>query len=239
MKRIGIIGGIGPESTADYYRRIIDLFKARADGLTYPEIVIFSANLGELIRLQDEATASGDWNRFIAWLSERVAALHAAGAQFGAIGSNTPHIVFDAVQARSPIPLLSIVAATCRHARALGVRKLGLLGTRLTMSADFYTDLFRRHAMELVVPEAAERDRIQHLLFTEIELGILRDETRQELLAMVKRMIDTHGIEALILGCTELPLILPEDAFGIPFLNTTAIHVQAIVEHCLDERGTR
>jgi len=236
MKRIGIIGGIGPESTMDYYRRIIDLFKIKGDGLTYPEIVIYSADLAALMRLVDEGAASGHWDRLIDWLSERVAALHAAGAQFGVIGSNTPHVVFDEVQARSPIPLLSIVAATCRHAQGLGVRKLGLLGTRFTMTSDFYANHFLRHDMALVVPDAAERDRIQHLLFTEIELGIIREPTRQELLAIAKKMIHEHGIQALILGCTELPLILQENAYDIPFLNTTALHVQAIVDCCLEKK---
>ena len=237
MKRIGIIGGIGPESTMDYYRRIIDSFKAKGDGLTYPEIIIYSANLAELLRIVDEGAATGHWDRLIDWLSDRVAALHAAGAEFAAIGSNTPHVVFDQVQARSPIPLLSIVAATCRHAQKLGVRKLGLLGTRFTMTSNFYTDHFRRRDMTLVVPEAAQRDRIQHLLFTEIELGIIRESTRQELLAIAKKMIDTHSIQALILGCTELPLILQEDAYDIPFLNTTALHVQAIVDYCLEKEA--
>jgi aspartate racemase len=236
MKRIGIIGGIGPESTVDYYRRIIDIFKARGDGLTYPEIILYSADLSALMRLIDEAAAAGRWDRLTDWILERVKALHAAGAQFGAIGSNTPHVVFDAVQARSPIPLVSIVEATCQHARGLGVRKLGLLGTRFTMTADFYPSAFGRHGMELVVPKPASRERIQHLLFTEIELGIIREPTRQELLTMVKTMIDAHGIEAIVLGCTELPLILQEDAFDIPFLNTTAIHVQAIVDGCLDPK---
>jgi aspartate racemase len=237
MKRIGLIGGIGPESTVDYYRRIIDIFKAKGDGLTYPEILIYSADLAALMRLVDAEAATGCWDRLTDWILTRVAALHAAGAQFVAIGSNTPHVAFDAVRARSPIPLLSIVEATCRHALSLGVRKLGLLGTRFTMTADFYPKVFGRHGMALVVPEPAVRERIQHLLFTEIELGILRDETRQELLAMVRKMIDAHQIEAVILGCTELPLILQEDAFGIPFLNTTAIHVQAIVACCLDQES--
>lgn len=233
MKRIGIVGGIGPESTVDYYRRIIDIFKARGDGLTYPEIIVYSADLAALMRLVDEGAVSGRWDRLTDWLLSRVAALHAAGAEFGVIGSNTPHVVFDAVQARSPLPLLSIVEAACLQARTLGVRKLGLLGTRFTMSADFYPRVFGRHGMDLVMPEAAARERIQHLLFTEIELGIVRESTRQELLAIVKKLIDAHGIEAIVLGCTELPLILQEDAFGIPFLNTTAIHVQAIVDCCL------
>jgi aspartate racemase len=170
-----------------------------------------------------------NWEALTDWLLYRIEALRMAGAEFAAIGSNSPHVVFDAVQQRSPLPLVSIVEATCRRARELGAKRLGLLGTAFTMQADFFQKPFLAKGMSVVVPEPDDQQLIHRRLFTEIELGIIKDTTRQELLCVVRRMIDRHGIEALILGCTELPLILTKDEFGIPFLNTTAIHAEAIV----------
>jgi aspartate racemase len=228
MKKIGIIGGIGPESTLDYYRRLIRAFQERKSA-DYPEIVIYSANLTELLKLMEGKR----WEALTEWLLHRIEALRKAGAEFGAIGSNSPHVVFDAVKSRSSMPLVSIVEATCRKAQELGVKHLGLMGTAFTMQADFFQVPFLAKGMSVVVPEPEDQRLIQRKLFTEIELGIIKDSTRDELLAVAKRMIDRHGIEALILGCTELPLILTQDEFGIPFLNTTAIHAEAMVLYSL------
>lgn len=229
MKKIGIIGGIGPESTLDYYRGIIEAFRERSGGMNSPDIIIYSADLAELIQIL-EAKAL---DRLVEWLLARVEALQRAGAEFAAIASNTPHVVFDELARRSPLPLISIVEATCAKAESLGVRKPGLMGTRFTMQADFFQRPFRKHGMTVVVPLAEEQEFIHEKLFSEIELGIFKDETREALLAIVKRMIERDAIDSLILGCTELPLILPDEAHGIPFLNTTAIHVESIVKYCL------
>jgi aspartate racemase len=228
MKIIGLIGGLGPESTLDYYRLIIRAFQERKSA-DYPEIVVYSANLTAGLKLME----GKDWGALTDWLLYRIEALSRAGAEFAAIGSNSPHVVFDAVRQRSPLPLVSIVEATCRKARELGARRLGLLGTAFTMQADFFQKPFLDRGMDVVVPEPEDQQLIHRRLFTEIELGIIKDSTRQELLGVVRRLIDRHGIEALILGCTELPLILTQDEFGIPFLNTTAIHAEAIVMHAL------
>jgi aspartate racemase len=228
MKRIGLIGGIGPESTLDYYRLIIRAFQERKSP-DYPEILIYSANLAELLKLMEEK----HWETLTEWLLHKIEALRKAGAQFAAIGSNSPHVVFDAVKPRSPLPLLSIVEATCNKAQDLGVKRLGLMGTAFTMQADFFQKPFLAEGMTVAVPEPDDQHLIHRRLFTEIELGIIKDSTRQELLGVVRRLIDRHGIEALILGCTELPLILTQDEFGICFLNTTAIHAEAIVDYSL------
>ncbi|HBA82467.1 MAG TPA: aspartate racemase [Verrucomicrobia bacterium] len=231
MKRIGIIAGLGPESTTDYYQRIIKAFPSGRPDSENPEIIIYSANLYELIRLM----TAKDWPTLIDGLVSKVEALHRAGADFAAIASNTPHLVFDAVRARSPIPLLSIVEEACRKAQSLGLKKPGLLGTLFTMQSDFYRKVFEKHGITLVVPTESEKQLIHQRLFSEIELGIFKDSTRQELLAVVQRMITSDGIDSVILGCTELPLILTQDEFGIPFLNTAAIHVDRIVRYCLDK----
>ncbi|HOP39503.1 MAG TPA: amino acid racemase [Geobacteraceae bacterium] len=229
MKIIGIVGGIGPESTIDYYKMIIGAFHDKGAETGYPEIIVYSADLAALMRILE----SGNREKLADWLLEKIVALHRAGAEFAVMGSNTPHMVFERVRSRSPIPMLSIVNETRKAAQARGFRKLGLLGTRFTMESDFYKKPFEDHGISVVVPEREDRELIHHWLFSEIEVGIIKNETRDGLLAIVKKMIDVHAIQAVILGCTELPLILTRDEFGITFLNTTAIHAESIVSYCV------
>ena len=229
MKKIGLIGGLGPEATQDYYKRIIEVVRGKTGSLDAPEIIIYSVNLQEALTILDAKDDA--W--LADWLLAKVEALAAAGAEFAAITANTAHLVFDRVAERSPLPLLSIVEATCAVAQTMGLKRGGLMGTRFTMQADFFQRAFARGGVELLVPNTAEQELIHHKLFSEIELGIIRDETREELLEIVRQMIDREGIDFLVLGCTELPLILPEEAFGIPLLNTTALHVDSIVAACL------
>lgn len=230
MKRIGIIGGLGPESTVDYYKEIISAFNKKYKDLAYPEIIIYSANMNELMQLVNLK----NWEKISEWLLEKIENVSRAGAEFAAIASNTPHIVFEEVRKKSPIPLLSIVEETCKEAGKLKVKKCGLMGTKLTMEADFYKKPFQSQGIEVIIPSEDERDLIQNRLFTEIELGIIKDSTREELLGIAKRMIDDDEIDSLILGCTELPLILPDSEHGIPFLNTTAIHCESIIKYCVE-----
>ena len=233
MKVIGIIGGLGPESTVDYYQRLIQAFRAPGS-LAAPEIIVYSVNMEEVLEL----VARREWNHLIYLLVAKIRALQKAGAEVALISANTPHIVFDEVQAKSPIPLISIVTATLDKAKELGVKKVGLLGTKFTMQENFFSPLFSAQGISVVVPPLADQDYIHEKLMTEIELGIITDETRGGLLAVIERMVEQEKIEAVILGCTELPLILQKDEFGIPFLNTAAIHIESIVSYCSngDER---
>lgn len=229
MKTIGILGGLGPESTSDYYREIISAFNTKYTELAYPEIIIYSVNINELMQFVKISA----WGKLTEWLLGKIQCIHNAGAEFAVIASNTPHIVFDELQALSPIPLLSIVEQTSKKAQKMGLKNLGLLGTKLTMESDFYMKPFIQKGMSVVVPTENEQKLIHHRLFSEIELGIFKDSTRNELLDIAKRMVDQDKIDSLILGCTELPLILTKNEFGIPFLNTTAIHCESIIEYCI------
>jgi len=229
MKKIGIIGGLGPESTVDYYKEIIRAFNTQYKDLAYPEMIIYSANINKLL----EFVNSKKWSEFSDWLVEKITSVYSAGAEFAAIASNTPHIVFDEVNKKSPIPLLSIVEETCNAAVKMKVKRTGLMGTRLTMESDFYKEHLQDKGITVAIPSESERELIQKRLFSEIELGIFKDSTRDELFNIVKRMIDDDKIDSLILGCTELPLILPDSKYGIPFLNTTAIHCESIVKYCI------
>lgn len=230
MKIIGILGGLGPESTSDYYKEIISVFNTTYRELAYPEIIIYSANVNELMQLVNISA----WNRLTEWLLEKIKHIHKAGAEFAVIASNTPHIVFDELNALSPIPLLSIVEQTCKKAQKMGLKNIGLMGTKLTMASDFYKKPFIHNGMSVVVPTENEQELIHQRLFSEIELGIFKDSTRNELLNIAERMAAQDGIDSLILGCTELPLILTQDAYGIPFLNTAAIHCESIIDYCIN-----
>jgi aspartate racemase len=223
MKTIGIIGGIGPESTIEYYRAIIAAYRERADG-DYPSIVINSISVKKLLDLiaTNELVAVTDY------LVSEVERLARAGADFALFASNTPHIVFDEVQRRSSIPLLSIVQATCDAAKALGLKRVGLFGTRFTMQARFYPDVFAREKIAVAVPAPDEQAFIHEKYMVELLNNIIRPDTRERLLEIVGRMKERDGIEGLILGGTELPLILRDGtASGIPLLDTTQIHAKA------------
>jgi len=223
MKTLGIIGGIGPESTIEYYRQIIDAYRAETGDGSYPPLILDSIDLQRMIGW----FGANDLASVIDYLASELTKLARAGAEFGIIAANTPHIVFDEVQPRSPIPLISIVEATCRAATAAGMKRAGLFGTRFTMQSDFYPRVFSRAGIELVVPQRDDQEFIHDKYMNELVPGIFRDETREALLAIAARM---PAIDGLILGGTELPLILRgESADGVPLLDTTRIHVREAV----------
>ena len=232
MKKIGMIGGFGPESTLDYYRLLIDQYRQQKGVGSLPEIIIYSMDMYTLLTLVEQKR----WDDVTEWLLQGVNTLHKAGADFGIISANTPHIVFDRLKSVSPIPLISIVEETSKKAKEIGLKRVGLLGTSFTMRASFFQKVFANNNISIVVPSEKEQEYIQHKLMTEIELGQFIEETRNDLLTIVKRMIDEDLIEGVILGCTELPLILSKDEYDIPFLNTTKIHVESAIRYCLTEK---
>jgi aspartate racemase len=230
MKTLGVIGGIGPESTIEYYRLIIATYQqAKRDG-SYPPIIINSIDLKKMV---DLVTADA-LPQVAEYLVAEVQRLAAAGADIGLLSANTPHVVFEEVSSRSPIPLLSIVEATCAEAKALGLKRLGLFGTRFTMRGRFYPDVFSREGVALAVPDEEEQAFIHDRYMNELLRGVFLPETREGLLAIAARLKEREGIEGLILGGTELPLILRgETAAGVPLLDTTRIHVKAAVAQLL------
>jgi len=224
MKKIGIVGGMAPESTAEYYRIITTLCRQRGMGYRYPVIIVYSLNFQEFIGLVE----SGNLPEVINLLCEAIDSLSHAGADFALMASNTPHRVFNEVAARSPIPLLSIVEETGRVASKFGFTRVGLFDTKFTMQADFYSNvLSTKYGISVVTPGKADQDYIHHKIMTELVNGYIVERTRQELLGIIRMMADKEGIEALILGCTELPLILFEEVVDIPTLDTTRIHAEA------------
>jgi aspartate racemase len=230
MKTLGIIGGLGPESTIDYYQKIIALYRERTGDGSYPQFIINSVDLKKGLDFMDANNLTG----MVDFLLEAIRKLGRAGANFGLISANTPHIVFEDVASGSPIPLISIVEATCAAAKARKLQRLALFGTRYTMQANFYPKVFSREQIELLLPEREDQDYLHEKYFSELVPGKFLPETRAGLLAIVDRMKAKSDIDGVILAGTELPLILRDpDHNGIPFLDTTKIHCEAAVDEML------
>ena len=230
MKTLGIIGGVGPESTIEYYQNIIALYRERQRDDSYPEFIINSVDLKKGLDFMTANNLAG----MADYLCEEIGKLARAGATFGLISANTPHIVFDEVASKSPIPLISIVECACAVAKARGLKKLALFGTRFTMQGTFYPKVFSREGIELVVPDSKDQDYLHDKYLNELVSGKFLPETRVGLLAIVDRMQANSDIDGVILAGTELPLILRDaDHKGIPLLDTTKIHCQAAVAEML------
>jgi aspartate racemase len=230
MQTAGIIGGIGPESTVEYYRLMVASYREHRPDGSYPSILINSIDLKHMLDLIG-ANALAEVTEYLAGEVHRLAR---AGADFGALAAHTPHIVFDELSRQSPFPLISIVEATCSAAQALGLQRVGLLGTRFTMAGRFYPDVFSKAGITLSVPEPDEQAYVHAKYMSELVNGIIRPETRERLLAIVDGLQERHDIQGLILGGTELPLILRGAADRkIPFLDATQIHVKEIVAQML------
>ena len=230
MKIAGIIGGLGPESTVDYYQALLRTWRERRPDGSAPAIVITSIDLQRMVGLVT-AGRLADMTEYLLGECRRLAA---AGADFGLISANTPHVVFDDLAPRSPLPLISIVETTRDAARARGLRRLALLGTRFTMQGRFYPGAFERAGMVIVTPRPDEQAFIHDTYMGELVNGVFRDEARQRFHAIVRRLRADELVDGVILGGTELPLLLrdPVEA-GIPLLDTTRLHVERAVEEML------
>ena len=224
MTSVGLVGGLGPESTIDYYRRILDGWK-QVDPATAPSIIIDSLDVQRALRL-----VASDRPALIEYLLGSLHRLAGAGVDFIAMTANTPHIVFDDLAARSPVPMVSIVETCAREACRRGFSRVALLGTRFTMDAGFYPEVFGRHGIEVIAPADGDRTWVHARYIGELLAGNFREQTREEFLALIARLRDEAGIEGVVLGGTELPLLLPSPVLAdVPALDTTALHVAAIV----------
>lgn len=225
MKKIGVIGGIGPASTLDYYRGIIDGYRKKTGDGSYPKMVIDSVNMNEMLSYIENE----DWDALTDMLIKSINNLYAAGAQLAAIASNTPHIVFDVIQKRSALPLISIVDETCRYAKSKGCEKVVVIGTRFTMSSGLYAKAFEKYGIATVTPSVDEQGIIHGIIFPKLEDGVVDPEDKRRMLALAGRLVAAHNADALVLGCTELPLMVEEHDMETLILNTTQIHIDAIV----------
>jgi aspartate racemase len=231
MRKIGIVGGLGPDSSIEYYRIIIELYRKKKRDEGSPELIIYSLNIKDMIDLVEYER----WDKLVDVLANAVQSIAKIGADFAIIAANTPHAVFEEIKARSPIPMLSIVDETFRVVEHQGLTKVGLLGTMTTMTRDFYPKVFARGGINIVVPGKKHQEFVHNKLMTELQFGRVIKDTKHRLLGIIEKMVEQNNIQGLILGCTELSLIFKKDEFGIPFFNTTKIHAEAALSYCLSD----
>lgn len=230
MKLFGLIGGMGPESTIDYYRLIVAEYRARTTDGSYPPVLINSVDLHHVISL----VGANELDQLATYLIAEVQRVAHGGASYAALAANTPHIVFDEVQRASSIPLISIVQATRDVATSLGLRSLALLGARFTMQSRFYADVFAPVDIALVTPTPEEQDLIHEKYFGELVNGVFLRETRDAILAITHRVKERENVQGVILAGTELPLLLRDHyTTDLQWLDTTQIHVKTIVDTML------
>ena len=229
MKRIGLLGGMSWESSAVYYRLVNEAVRRELGGLHSADCVLRSVDFADVEQLQRD----GRWDDAAALLAAEARALQAAGAELLVLCTNTMHKVADAVQDAIGVPLLHLADATADAVRAAGITRVGLLGTAYTMEQDFYRDRLATHGLEVLVPDADDRAEVHRTIYDELCRGEVLDESHRTHLAIIERL-RARGAEGIILGCTELELLLDPDADGsVPLFATTRIHARAAVDAAL------
>ncbi len=235
MKIIGLIGGMSWESTVPYYRQINETIKDRLGGLHSAKIVLYSVDFHDVERLQH----AGDWMAAGAMLSEAARSLEAAGSDFLVLCTNTMHKVVPSIEAAVTIPLLHIADPTAAEIKKAGLYTVGLLGTRFTMEEAFYRDrLSEHHGLRVIVPNAEDRDTIHRIIYEELCLGVILPESRREYRRIMESLA-SQGAEGIILGCTEVSLLVSQQDSAVPLFDTTAIHARAAADEALKPRGLR
>lgn len=230
MNKIGILGGLSPESTQLYYSEIVKKYLARSNG-QFPEIIIYSVNLAECKAYLENKKP----DTLAKVLSNAVDSLVKAGADFVAMASNTPHIVFDQVNQEAKVPMISIVKESAKYANKISSsKKIGLLGTGFTMKANFFAEEYEKHGLNLFVPNEIDQNYIHEKIFSELTSGIVKEETRNKFFDITKSIKEKYEIDSLVLGCTELPLIFDNEYPGIQYVDTAEIHINSIIDFCFN-----
>lgn len=232
MKRLGILGGLSAESTVSYYQIIVHEYVKKYGDLYYPEIVIFNANFGQFLDWEE----TNRWDLVTNKIVEIFHVLATAGAEIGLIATNTLHRVFDEVAERSPIPLISIVDETAKAIKKSGIFRVGLLGTRFTMEADFFQKRFDRFGINTLVPQApGERMEVHRIIKERLVRGIVDPQDRMTILRITKTLLE-KGAQGIVLACTELPLLVRPKDVSVPVFDTTRIHALAALEAAVGEK---
>ncbi|HCT64949.1 MAG TPA: aspartate racemase [Lachnospiraceae bacterium] len=226
MRKLGLVGGMGPESTIPYYHDIVYGVQSRIGNDCFPELTIESVNVFKVLRLCEEKK----YDELTEYLMKAIINLERSGVDFAALSANTPHIVFDALKCKSNIPLVSIIETTCAEALRLDLTKIGLLGTKVTMTGSFFKEPFERKNIEIITPESSEIIYVNDKISKELEHGIIKKETLCQFQKIIQYMKDEHDIQAIVLGCTELPLLLNDKESPVLCLDTMKIHVQALID---------
>jgi aspartate racemase len=224
-KKIGVIGGLSPESTVTYYLHITRKYVERFGDYSYPEILIYSVNL-ENYHIWRETNR---WDLIADDMASIAEKLHEAGADFGLIATNTMHKVFSDTQAKTSLQLIHILDPTIKAIKAAGIKKIGLLGTRFTMAEAFYKDELAQNGFECLVPDTEQQEIIHQIIQQELVRGIITEQSKQKYLAVIGNLT-TQGAEGIILGCTEIPLLISQADCTVPVFDTTILHADAALE---------
>ncbi len=229
MKTMGLIGGMSWESSLEYYRIINERVKERLGGLHSGKILMYSFDFEEIEKLQHE----GEWRDLTRLMIEAAVRLESAGADFILICTNTMHRMADDVQNSVKIPLLHIADSSAERIKEEGLKRIGLLGTRFTMEEDFYKGrLIDRHGLDVLVPGEKDRGIVHDIIYNELCAGIINESSRERFKEMIEGLA-SNGAEGVILGCTEIPLLIRQEDVAVPLFDTTSIHAESAVEYAL------
>ena len=228
MRKLGLIGGTGPESTVEYYRQIA--YGVQKQRGCFPNLCIESLSVFEVLRFCE----LGDYDGLTDYLAQGFSCLAKAGADFACLTSITPHVVYDEVAARSPIPIVSMVETACEYAQMQVYHRIALLGTYPTMSGEFFQRAFRAHGIEVVTPTEAEMRYIGEKIETELELGNVVPETQTCFCEIAERLACEEDAQAIVLGCTELPPILNDSLLSVPCLDVMKIHIEKLISMIIE-----
>jgi aspartate racemase len=229
-QRIGILGGMTPESTITYYQHIVRTYQRRFGTHAFPAIVIYSVSFQQL----EDWMEAGEWDQVARVLADGLRRLAAAGADFAVIATNTMHLLFERLERESPIPLISIVDATARAIERAGLRTVGLLGTRFAMEKPFYADGLARHGIRTIVPGRDEREDIHRVIMRELSFGDLRESSRRRYVEIIENLVG-QGAEGAVLGCTEIPLLIKAGDAPVPVFDTAVLHADEALARALAE----
>ncbi|CAM3540901.1 aspartate/glutamate racemase family protein [Nocardioides zeicaulis] len=228
MRRIGLLGGMSWESTELYHRLVNEDVRARLGGFHSARLVLASVDFAEVEAMQ----AAGEWERAGALLADEARGLEAAGAACVVLCTNTMHKVAGAIEAAVDVPLLHIGDVTARAVRAAGIERVALLGTRFTMEQDFLRERLAGHGLDVVVPDAEGRTVVHDVIYGELVHGVVRDASRAAYVEVVDRLV-AEGAQGVVLGCTEIELLIGPDDVDVPVFATTALHARAAVDFAL------
>ena len=227
MKKVGILGGMSYESTIKYYDLLLQKYFDRYQDYHYPEVLIYSLNFQKVIDYE----LGDNEGIYVNYLMDGIKSLQNGGADFIIMAANSPHAVYDRLIQKSEVPILSIVETTAEKAKSKNLRKLLLLGIKYTMQSSFYKDYFAKSDMEVITPLDSEQDIINQIIFDELVIGKFTKESKSMLLKIIKN----YDVDGVILGCTELPLILQQNDTKIVLLDTVEIHVETALQYCLEQ----
>ncbi len=224
-KRIGILGGISYESTAEYYKLIHKKYYDRKRNYYYPEIILFSLNFQKFTGFEN----SGDLPGYIEYIMSGIRSLEKAGADFIIMAANSPHAVYDKINESANVPVLSIAESTAEKAVELNLKSLLLLGIKFTMQSSFYREILAEYGIEVITPDEKEQNEINRIIFEDLSIGNIKGKNK------ILKIISNYSVDGVILGCTELPLLIKNNETDIPLLNTLEIHVEKALEYSLPD----